>query len=80
MNRKESTTLFSKAVRQCTEGLPLPTTPRRRGRVLKECYCPLLQGSEAVNSSGSATHCTKAVRQCVEGAPAHCPNVERQCT
>ena len=66
---------ISVPVWRCAAGVPLPTTPRQCGCVLKESHCLLPKGSEAGKRKTSTAHCPKAVKQCTEGSPlptAHC--------
>ena len=59
--------LCVQAVRQCTEGVLLPTGPQQRGSVLKDVHCPLLPGSAVVHSKSPTGRCPQA------GSTAHNP-------
>ena len=64
---RSSTAHCPQAVRQCDEGVPLPTAPRQCGSVLQEIHCPLPPGSEAVYCSRSIARRPQAVRSCSAG-------------
>ena len=68
VSSKRSTAHCPRAVRQCTEGVPLPTAPRR-DNLREEFRCLLPPGSAAVCRGSSTAHSPTAVRQCAVGTP-----------